>query len=157
MKKHINLVSPICVILALTVLLVSCRRYAESTPRQIFEGDNAANYKRVYEKDAPADVTVVNSIVIGYAWRLGVVTTDDYEFELIVPNAWVEKTKNELIPDRLGDAERRKNNPIRAWYAPKDMTEYEAYRDRTSVGYFHMLVDKTPEPDGRWHVFVSKH
>jgi hypothetical protein len=45
----------------------------------------------------------------------------------------------------------------RPWYAPKPLDQYELYRDLTSVGYVHMLVQKETEPDGRQRVFVSKH
>jgi hypothetical protein len=31
------------------------------------------------------------------------------------------------------------------------------YRDLSSVGYLHMLVQKEPESDGRRRVFISKH
>jgi hypothetical protein len=55
------------------------------------------------------------------------------------------------------DVEQRKNRPIRSWYAPKSIAEYDSYRDLTSIGYFHMLVEKTAEPDGRFRAFVSKH
>jgi hypothetical protein len=45
----------------------------------------------------------------------------------------------------------------RSWYAPKALEHYDLYRDATSVGYAHMLVQKEAEPDGRQRVFISKH
>ena len=63
------------------VMLSGCQRYAQNTPRIIHEGNNASNYQRVFDTSPPSDVTVINSIVISYSWRLGVVTTDDFEFE----------------------------------------------------------------------------
>ncbi|MGC4072925.1 MAG: hypothetical protein QM760_10455 [Nibricoccus sp.] len=147
---------------ALTLLLIGlsgCRSYTESTPSKTFEGDPAANYQRVFKEPVPPDVTVINSVVVGYSWRPGVVTTDDFEFELIVPSSWPARWQKtfHLKPGGADDAERRKNNPIRPWYAPKPIASYETYRDMTSVGYVHMLVDKTAEADGRLRVFISKH
>jgi hypothetical protein len=148
-------------LLTLAVALVACRSYTESTPRQFLEGDHAANYARVFGRDPPMGVTVLNSVVVAYSFRPGVVTTDDFEFELIVPRRWIEdyakqlsKGDDEFKRSQLGA---RKDRPIRPWYAPKALEQYELYRDYSSVGYLHMLVQKEPESDGRYRVFVSKH
>ena len=45
----------------------------------------------------------------------------------------------------------------RAWYAPKPLDQYDLYRDASSFGYVHMLVQKEGESDGRQRVFISKH
>lgn len=73
------------VLFGVLVFLGGCRSYTQNTPREYFEGDNAANYQRVFGEFVPPDVTVVNSVVVGHAWRPGVVTTDDFAFELIAP------------------------------------------------------------------------
>ena len=143
-------------IVGVLVLLGGCRSYTESTPREFFEGDHAANYQRIFDSALPADVTVVNSVVVGYSWRPGVVTTDDFEIELIAPPSRVAAWKKDLYPDGFGIAE-RKAHPIRPWYAPKPVDAYRSYRDRTSIGYLHLLEETAPEPDGRVRVFLSKH
>jgi hypothetical protein len=90
------------------------------------------------------------------------VTTDDYEFELIVPRAWVERTvKGRYLHHDSNDSNRgelaARKKDARSWYAPKPLGQYEFYRDLTSVGYLHMLVEKSAETDGRHRVFISKH
>ncbi len=144
---------------ALMITLSGCRSYTESTPRQYLEGDHASNYRRVFKEEVPRDVTVLNSVVVAYAWRPGVVTTDDFEFELLVPASWLASRQKSLrLQEQFtADIEARKNRPMRSWYAPKPFTSYEPYRDLSSVGYVHMLVDKRVESDGRSHVFFSKH
>lgn len=147
--------------LVVALLLGGCRAYTESTPREYFESDHVANYRRVFGGAIPPEVTVVNSVVIGYTWRPGVVTTDDFEFELLAPPAavqtWVKRWRlRSHFSDDPGITYRMQN-PIRPWYAPGVRADYEAYRDLTSVGYRHLLISKTPEPDGRQRVFVSKH
>ncbi len=140
-----------------------CASYTNSTPRQYLEGDDAGNYERILGAKPPENVTVVHSVVVTYAWRLFVVTTDDFEFELLVPKAWIEaQVKSHYLfspgPGRSGDEfDRRKQHPIRDWYATKSIDHYVSYRDRTDVGYVHLLVEQTPEADGRWRVFISKH
>jgi len=143
----------------LLVLFTGCRSYTESTPHEYIEGDNPSNYRRVFKEEKPKDVTVVNSVIVAYQWRPGVVTTDDFEFEMVVPNEWLERWKKQLaLQDSfVAGIQHRKDNPIRSWYAPKDLKNYEIYRDQSSVGYVHMLVDMVREPDGRFRVFFSKH
>jgi len=149
-------------LIILAITLVGCRSYVESTPRQYLEGDHPANYARIFRESIPSDVTVVNSAVITYSFRPGVVTTDDFEFELTAPPQWIEKEakrfylgKNdgEFIQKELG----ARRAHARPWYAPKPLDQYDLYRDATSVGYVHMLVQKEPETDGRHRVFISKH
>lgn len=147
--------------LAVALLLSGCRTYTQSTPRDYFEGDHAANYSRIFGGAVPSEVTVLNSVVVGYAWRPGVVTTDDFEFELLAPpatvQAWIKRWGLRThFSDDPGIA-RRMQHPIRPWYAPGARGDYEAHRDLSSVGYLHLLIAKTPEPDGRQRVFVSKH
>jgi hypothetical protein len=148
-----------CALIALALavgLFTGCQRYVEATPRQVLEGDDRANYRRVFGREPGPDVLVVHSVVVAYSWRPGVVTSDDFEFELVVPDSWISDWKKSLFPSTF-DLGYRKEHPIRTWYAPKPLAEYECYRDRTSVGYLHMLVDKAREPDGRRRVFFSKH
>jgi hypothetical protein len=146
------------------VLLFSggCQHYADSTPRQYFEGDNEANYQRVFRSPVPQNVTVIHSIVVGYASRPGVVTTDDFEFELLASEDWIKRTcKKWYLREQTGDfiereLEHRKQHPLRSWYAPRPLDSYDLYRDVTSVGYVHMLVEKSRTSD-RFRVFLSKH
>jgi hypothetical protein len=146
----------------LAAVLAGCRSYVESTPSKVLEGDDAANYARVFREPLPADVTVVNSAVVAYAFRPGVVTTDDFEFELLVPPQWTEKVCKRFHVRKSnggfvqGEIDSRRKNAL-PWYAPKPLEEYDLYRDATSVGYVHMLVQKEEEGDGRQRVFISKH
>lgn len=148
--------------LILASICLGCRSYVQSTPSKTWEGDHAKNYERIFREPIPADVAVVNSVVVTYSYRPGVVTTADFEFELIVPPSWVEKAtkryylhknNSEFIRDELGARRQR----ARTWYAPKPLDQYDLYRDATSVGYVHMLVQKEPEADGKRRVFISKH
>ncbi|HYG34385.1 MAG TPA: hypothetical protein VEC99_06350 [Clostridia bacterium] len=149
-------------LLMLAALLTGCRSYVESTPFKVLEGDNLGNYARVFREPVPPDVTIVNSVIVTYPSRPGVVTTDDFEFELLVPSEWIRKTTKRFYLGK-SDGEftqrelglRRQN--ARSWYAPKPLGQYDLYRDATSVGYVHMLVEKEGETDGRQRVFISKH
>ena len=149
-------------LMILAAVLAGCRSYVESTPSKVLEGDDQANYARVFREPVPADVTVVNSAVVTYAFRPGVVTTDDFEFELLVPPQWTQKVIKRFYLRKSagefvqGEIDSRRKN-ARAWYAPKALDQYDLYRDATSVGYVHMLVQKEGESDGRQRVFVSKH
>lgn len=143
-------------------VLAGCRSYVESTPSKVLEGDDPANYVRVFREPLPADVTVVNSAIVTYSFRPGVVTTDDFEFELIVPREWIAKVTKRFYLGKSDGAfiqreldSRRKD--ARPWYAPNSLDQYDLYRDATSVGYVHMLVQKEGETDGRQKVFISKH
>lgn len=146
----------------LAAALAGCRSYVESTPRHYLEGDPPADYARIFRERIPSDVTVVNSAVVTYSFRPGVVTTDDFEFELIVPPQWIEekakrfylsKSEEEFVQRELG----ARRADARPWYAPKPLVGYYLYRDPSSVGYVHMLVQKESEADGRLRLFISKH
>lgn len=156
-----NIIKRALKVAAYGLLLITsgCKIYSELTPRKIIEGDHAANYRRVFNAYPPADVTVLNSIIIGYSTRPGVVTTDDFEFELLAPPARLAQWEKQFYLREGSDhgIAVRKNNPIRTWYAPKDLSNYRSFRDSTSVGYVHMLVDRDNMDDGRIRVFISKH
>src|SRR6185295_16187362 len=77
-------------VVALVLLVPHCSEYSAATPREYFEKDHAANFERILGDPPPKDVTVVNSVVVAYAWRLGVVTTDDWEIEVLAPRNWLE-------------------------------------------------------------------
>ena len=149
-------------LLMLAAALAGCRSYVESTPSKLVEGDHLANYSRVFRELIPSDVTVINSAVITYSFRPGVVTTDDFEFELVVPSSWIQGTAKRFY---MGKSDRdftqrelsARRERARPWYAPKSLDDYDLYRDASSVGYVHMLVEKTGEPDGRQRLFISKH
>jgi len=159
--------------LVLMCFVVSgCERCVHSVQAEEHEGDNEWNYQRVFGTRPPT-VTVINSVVISYSypWHLypcymGVVTTDDFEFELLVPRTWIEerlrlfaavgglqKDEDPFARRRLGA---RKDHPFRPWYAPKPLNSYDLYHDLTSATYVHMLVDKEIVGD-RYRVFISKH
>ena len=123
--------------------------------------DNAGNYQRIFQAPVPADVTVVHSYVVAYDWRWDVITTDDFEFELLVPTPWLAQASKRFGLFKTGGQwdvpmARRKESALE-WYSPKPIESYDRYRDSTSTGYVHMLVDKEREADGRNRVFVSKH
>ena len=95
-----------------------------------------------------------------------VITTSDYEIELIATKQWIEhkvkklwlqKTEASWEKQAQTYIERRIKERGREWYVPKDISEYEYYLDAASVPYVHMLVDKTPVGSDRYRVFLSKH
>jgi hypothetical protein len=69
----------------LCVLLAGCQAYT------FLEQDHHENYRRVFAADPPEEVEVLNSVVVDYSWRPLVVTTDDWEFELLAPRWWIEE------------------------------------------------------------------
>ena len=148
-------------LLMLATGLAGCRSYVESTPSRLLEGDHPANYARVFREPVPSGVTVVNSAVVIYSFRPGVVTTDDFEFELVVPRVGTEGNQTFLFGESEGEFIQKeivsRQEQARSWYAPKPLDQYDLYRDATSVGYVHMLVQKEGETDGRQRVFISKH
>jgi len=150
-------------LLALCLFFIGCRSYANSTPREIFEGNNSANYERAFKEQMPEGVAVLNSVVIGYAFRPGVVTTDDWEFEIIASYDWVLRFADKFHLQQGKDGfvqyeiQRRLESPIREWYAVDALDEYELFRDLTSVGYVHMMVSKNKTDGNNHHIYISKH
>ncbi|MBC8095060.1 MAG: hypothetical protein H7Y43_04540 [Akkermansiaceae bacterium] len=139
-----------------------CRSYVDSTPAQLREGDHLANYRRIFREPIPSHVTVVNSAVVTYSFRPGVVATDDFEFELLASPAWIQKKIRRYFLDKgeddfIRDQLNRRRTQARRWYAPGPLDQYDLYRDGTSLGYVHMLVKREMESDGRRRVFISKH
>ena len=154
----------------IAVAMCGCQWYTNSTPRRYLESDDAANFERVFRVPPPVRVDVVRSVVIAYQWRPGVVTTDDWEFELVASQAWVNEQVKAmhliaLDPAAAGEntalatnIRERQNHPIRPWYAPGSLSSYDAYYSgMTSIPYVHVLVDKRQQPDGRHVVYASKH
>ncbi len=43
-----------CLIACVVIFACGCRSYTHTTPRECLEGDNAANYQRVFREAAPA-------------------------------------------------------------------------------------------------------
>jgi len=136
----------------------------------IHEGDNASNYRAIFKEDVPSNVEVLNCIFVTYQTnRIAVVTTPDWEIELIAPKTWIDKIaeKRHLAPIEkyphsveyhLSDIKNRIDHRGREWYVPKDISAYDCYfNEYTSIVYVHMLVDKIPMNDNRYHVFLSKH
>ena len=148
-----------------SVLLSGCRSSVQPVTRDYFEGDHVSNYRRIFELSPPEDVDVVNSLVIAYGAAPGVMTRDDWAFELVVPAEWIDKTarlmhlaRAEEVTAAVDAINYRKEHPLRPWYAPSPITEYELYYlTLTSHPHIQMLVDAQPEPDGRRKVFISKH
>jgi hypothetical protein len=150
-------------------LVLSCSCFPGCGPIRstILEGDNVGNYMEIFNEKKPADVKVVNSIVVKYTPRLMTITTPDWEIEQIVPEKWiVDKTKklhlrktNDINSREYKIVSNRKNEGSPSnWYAPKDISNYEVYYMYiTSTPYIHMLVDKMPVSEGRYRVFMSKH
>jgi hypothetical protein len=101
-------------------------------------------------------------MVVAYSFRPGVVTTDDFEYELIVPPPWIDEQVEKFCLRHQDDEYTaaqldRRRQRANEWYAPKSRDQYDLYRDCTSRGYVHMLVERTAQPDGRRRVFISKH
>ena len=155
----------VLILLLHVALLAGCQSLGEPVPSKLWEGDNAWNYKRVFDEPIPADVSVVHSFVVTYAFRIGVITTDDWEFELIASDKWVEEYVEQRylreLDDQASEFDVRevgsRRNQAKAWYAPGSLDQYDLYRDQSSAAYVHMLVRKTKEGDGRRRVFLSKH
>ena len=150
------------VALLLLAVLAGCQQYANSTPATVLESDDAANYQRIFREAVPPDVDVVHSVVVTYGFRIGVVTTDDWAFEVLAPRSWVERQQAKWGLGPAGDAlaavEARQADPIRPWYATEPISAYEAsVVQATSVPYVHLLSERRPLPDGRVRVFMSKH
>lgn len=167
-KENMNRISKaliLIVILSSLAMIEGCRSYAESTPMEFLEGNNVENYERVFDFKVPDDVNVINSVVVAYPWRLGVVTTDDWEFEIIAPKLWIDDLITRMhLRKSDGDQvnsdciQRRKQKPIRAWYAPNSISSYDLYYlYLTSIPYVHLLVEKKALNDGRYRLFISKH
>jgi len=151
----------------LIFILVSLSSCGPVNP-SIHEGDNRLNYRNIFHEDVPPDVNVVNSIYVTYHpfFRPGVVTTPDYEIELIATSQWIEnkakkfwlkKTEESWKDQARRYIEQRVKDRGREWYAPKEISEYESYLDAASIPYVHMLVDKVPVDKNRYRVFLSKH
>lgn len=146
----------------LVATLAGCQQYANSTPATVLESDDAANYQRIFREAVPPGVDLLRSVVVTYGFRIGVVTTDDWAFEIVAPVGWIEgqKAKWRLGPAglRIAAVEARQADPVRSWYAPKPLSAYDAFVVQgTSVPYVHLLVERVSEPDGRVRVFMSKH
>ena len=131
---------------------------------RIHEGDHAANFERVFRESPPPGVEVLNSMVAEYRWRLGVVTTDDWEFEIVAPRAWIDEKarKLQLAPARdnpfIANHVGQRKARARAWYAPEPLDAYEVfYLTPTSIPYVHMLIERRAQHDGRYRVYLSKH
>ena len=147
-----------------SVLLAGCQTSEPLIAREYLEDDHVANYRRVFDLPPREDVDVLNSIVIAYGRKPGIITTDDWLFELVVPASWIERTARLMHLARAEDVNHavaaineRKQMPLRDWYAPKPVSEYKLYYlSVTSVPYVHMLVESESQPDGRYRVFISK-
>lgn len=146
-------------LLLVATLPAACQWYVQHT---VLDTDMLADYERVFGCPVPSNVGVVRSMVVNYAWRPGVVTTDDWCFELLAPRAWIDLQLAELHleparAEELGLVPARDGGDLPAWYAPGPLESYEPYVLRlTSIPYVHMLVSSHPEPDGRYRVFTSK-
>jgi biopolymer transport protein ExbD len=117
--------------------------------------DHAGNYARVFGESPPADTVVVNSAVVAGKYRYEGYL--EYEFELLTTRAWItgEVVRSSLdMPLVPGEFEQRRTSAM-PWYAPKPREQYRSYRDPTSVGHNHLLVDREPVGD-RLRVFVSR-
>ena len=152
-------------LLALVLLascIAGCFSGTSTTAPQLIEGDNSANYEREFREQVPADVTLVNSVVGVRPQDYGVKPPDDFEFELIVPEAWIQSRIASLSLAQRNDDHTieqitaRKANAL-PWYAPDSLDHYDLYIDTTGAEYIHMLVTKEAQPDGRRHLFISGH
>jgi len=125
----------ISAVAAVFILAGGCQKYAASTPRRLIEGSHASNYRRIFHEDPPTDVTIINSVLVEYSWRLGVNTTDDWEIELLAPPEWISETAEKMDLRPLAEDAKwirnmiaeRKAKPIRSWYAPEPLANYRLY------------------------------
>jgi hypothetical protein len=127
-------------------------------------GDNIANYREIFGEPKPPEVEVVNSLVVKYTFRLGTVTTPDWEVELIAPREWIVQKENTFplwkadSTDIISAQNRIDSDFVSPWYAPKDISDYDVYYNRfTSIRYVHVLVDRIPVSTDRYRIFLSKH
>ncbi len=149
-----------CFVLAL-VLLTGCQGLRHESTRYFFEGDDAANYRLIFDREIPPGMIIANSIVVSYESESSGRFPDDFEFEFLAPEARVRELE-ELFGLRRWDpecsfVEHRLSSVLRDWYSPDPLSQFDVYRDITSVGYVHMQVRKKPDVDGRYRVFLSKH
>ncbi len=143
---------------ALILIALICLAGCQSTG--VFK-DEKDNFKRVFGTEPPADVTVVHSALYAYnsaqLWN-----TNDYEFEIIAPLSWIE---SEIKRGHLEKGEwarklaaSRQSKRANDWYAPDPIDSYDCYVNfQTEIDYWHAMVEKKPQPDGRFRSFWSKH
>ena len=159
MKKVIVLVS--------LMMVMACGCFSSLVRYEFLEASHEGNYKRIFGDANLDDIKITNSVVIDYKfrpWTMFVVTTDDWEFEIIAPQSWIDERikksylREATLPFLINRARIRKENPIRKWYAPKPFESYKPYYEyMTSIAYVHMLVDKEKINDNLYRVFISKH
>jgi hypothetical protein len=153
-------------LLLLLLCLIAFSSCGPVTP-VIHEGNNQENYKGIFNEDVPPDVEVINSLYVTYdpSFRPMVITTPDFEIELVATKQWIEKKVKKFWLRKFPDTdpsvklvvERRVKERGREWYVPKDISQYEIYVDASSATYLQMLVDKTTIGENRYRVFMSKH
>ena len=138
-------------------LLAGCQSLADDVVQFRHDGDDAANYRRIFDCELPSDMTIANSIVVSYDSD----ASEDFEFEFYAPRPRVRELEERFFLRRWDqsdvDIQSRLSRALRAWYEPEPLSEFETYRDITSVGYVHMHVRAQSDPDGRHQVFISKH
>ncbi len=150
-------------LMALLTIIVGCG----DVRSVIHEESDQENYELIFKEPLPLGVEVVNSVLVTYSgFSFGVITTADWEIELIVPEKWIEDNIDKMYLNKLSGREDRVQSFIeervkgrfRIWYVPKDISEYDCYYTGvTSIPYVHMLVDKMPVGDDKYRVFHSKH
>ena len=146
---------------ALSLLCIGCGR------DRLLNDDHEAAFRQVFEAQAPGDVEVVHSMLRTYRWRLGQVSTPDWQLELVAPREWVDRQIQAFHLAPTSDhphcaeailARQEKTHARWTWYAPQAIERYETYcLTATSIPYVHLLIDKEPRPDGRLLVYLSKH
>ncbi len=142
-------------------VLVGCRGLHHEPSLFVSDGDHAANYRLIFDRELPRDMTIANSIVVSYEPQSSANFPDDFEFEFLAPLTRIRELErifglrvcsydSPCIEERLSSA-------LRSWYTPEPRAEFVFYRDITSVGYVHMQVSRKRDADGNRRVFLSKH
>ena len=145
------------VVLSALLVAAGCGRLPPG-PYEIhaIENDHATSVRRAFGKKLPQDVIVLNSVYFEYPANS---SSGDWMFELLVTPEWIEALKREryLRARETWPTESRLGKSRYEWFAIADTSEYDSFdQQATSLPYVQLHVKRTPEPDGRHHVFVSK-
>ena len=134
---------------------------------RLLDDDHEETFRELFKASVPADVEVLHSMLRTYRWRLGQVSTPDWQLEVVAPRGWIDRQIQSFHLAPTSEAphcagaivDRQERTQARwAWYAPKPIESYETYcLTATSIPYVHLLMDKEPRPDGRLLVYLSKH
>jgi len=127
-----------------------------SAPRESLDAD--ANYALVFSSVRQPRPVILHSRLERYAKSLGPLQSaernGEWEFELLVPCAWVDEVLPQFKPVPFDSWARR---PTASWWTPT-AADYDAYEmPYTSYPAAHLFVEKHPADPSRIHVFIQRH